>query len=250
MQNHTPATHRESIEGKPAAKCPFARFFGPGPASLADALRERTKEAHTRAERHPVQARLVKGEASRAEYAAWLGQMLHVWIAVDATVGELAVHDPRVAAMVKPWHAHAARVAADLAFLDHGPAYFPATRAAAAFSTWLRAAAADKDAAVVGAWYVLEGSANGGRFIAKAVSRALGIAGPEGLTALDPHGELQRERWAVWKADLDAQPWRRDEQEAIIAAAERTFDAVREVMEDLDLPPAVTVVAGSVSAKR
>jgi heme oxygenase len=225
-----------------AGKCPFSRLFGAAHGSLAEALRERTKDAHARAEKHPVQARLVQGRATRADYAAWLGQMLHIWRGVDAAVAKLAARDPRVAAIVKPYHPHAHRVEADLAFLGHAPPTFPAVPAASGFSMWLSVAAANTDPAIVGAWYVLEGSANGGRFIAKALSRSLDLPGPEGLAALDPNGEAQRERWAAWKADLDAQAWKSHEHEAIVAAAERTFDAVREVMEQLEAGRAVMVV--------
>ncbi|MBV5346574.1 MAG: biliverdin-producing heme oxygenase [Rhodoferax sp.] len=71
-------------------------------ASLADTLKESTKEAHARAERHEVQAKMVKGEITRQEYGAWLGQMLPLWSAVDAQLSALAVRDARVCAMVKP----------------------------------------------------------------------------------------------------------------------------------------------------
>jgi heme oxygenase len=241
---HTPNDPASSAPApsKPAASCPFARLFGSKPASLADMLREKTKDAHTRAEKHPVQARLVKGEAARADYAAWLGQMHHLWCAVDAATAKLAARDARVAAIVKPYHPHAHRVAADLAFLGHAPADFPAVLAASDFSMWLSIAAANTDTAVIGAWYVLEGSANGGRYIAKAVSRSLNLPGPEGLTALDPHGDSQRERWAAWKADLDAQAWNGHERDAVIAAAARTFDAIHDMMEQMPNRPAATVV--------
>lgn len=237
MHNHEAAASGPNIEAKPAAKCPFARLFGSKPASLADALREKTKDAHTRAEKHPMQARLVKGEATREQYAAWLGQMLHVWRGVDAAIAKLAARDPRVAAMVKPYHAHAERIVADLKFLGQCGGCHPAVPAASRFAMWVSVAAANSDPAVVGAWYVLEGSANGGRYIAKALSRTLDLPGPEGLTALDPHGEAQRERWQAWRADLDAQRWNAAERNAVIAAASATFDAVYEVMEEMSAAP-------------
>ncbi len=248
MHNHESPTPGQSLEAKPAAKCPFSRLFGSKPASLADALREKTKDAHARAEKHPMQARLVKGEATREQYAAWLGQMLHMWKALDAVVVKLASRDPRVAAMVKPYHPHAERIAADLKFLGQCGGCHPAVPAASGFAMWLSVAAANSDPAVIGAWYVLEGSANGGRYIAKALSRALDLPGPDGLMALDPHGERQREYWQAWRADLDAQPWKGYERDAIIAAAAATFDAVWSVMEEMtrEAPAAVVVPMRSI----
>jgi heme oxygenase len=221
-----------------ASGCPFSRTPGPERVSLADMLREKTRAAHTRAEQHPRQARLVTGQATRLDYAAWLGQMLRVWRAVDAAISQIAGRDARIAAMVKPYHPHADRVAADLAFLGQTPATFPAVPAAERFVAWLDEVAARGDAAVVGAWYVLEGSSNGGRYIAKALSRALSIPGPAGLTSLDPHAEAQRERWLAWRADLDAQGWSDTERDGIVAAAARTFDAITEIMDDMDRVPA------------
>jgi heme oxygenase len=86
---------------------------------------------------------------------------------------------------------------------------------------------------IVGVWYVLEGSANGGRFIAKALSRGLGIAGPDGLTSFDPHGERQREYWQAWRADLDAHSFTSAERDAIIHAASNTFTAIYNIMQDM-----------------
>lgn len=199
-------------------------------ASLADALKESTKDAHSRAERHPMQGRMVSGSATREQYALWLGQMYPVWRAVDAGLASLAASDPRVAAMVQPYHPHAARLAADLAFLGDRPDRHAPLPATTRFVDMINRAA--RGPALVGVWYVLEGSANGGRYIAKALSRSLQIPGPEGLTSFDPHGEHQREYWQAWRAALDAQPWTPAEHSAIAAAAAATFDAVYELMED------------------
>lgn len=238
LPEHAPRGGADASPSSSTPQCPFARRFGgtrpaaPTP-SLADALKERTREAHARAEKHPVQARMVKGEVTRAQYAAWLGQMLPVWRAVDATLAALAARDARVGAMVKPYHAHADRVAADLTFLGASGAGHAPLAATSRFVAMVNGAASSGGPALVGVWYVLEGSSNGGRFIAKALSKALGINGPEGLTSFDPHGERQRERWQAWRADLDARVFEDHEREAILAAAVATFEAVWEVMEDM-----------------
>lgn len=253
MNPHEHAVRAASDPSKPAPtpRCPFARMFSdaanvPPAPSLADALKERTREAHARAEKHPVQTRMVKGEVTRAEYAAWLGQMLPVWRAVDAGLSALAARDPRVAAMVKPYHAHAERVAADLKFLGQCGGCHPALPATARFVELVNRAASSGGPGLVGIWYVLEGSANGGRFIAKALSRGLNIAGPEGLTSFDPHGERQREYWQAWRAGLDSQSFDEAEREAIIHAAGATFEAITGIMEDMSGPtPSVIVARGN-----
>lgn len=222
-----------------ASRCPFSHGRAPGPGSLADSLKERTREAHTRAERHALQAAFVQGAASREQYAAWLGQMHPVWQAVDGALASVAARDPRVAALVKPYHAHAARVAADLAFLGSSAESHVPTPATARFVEGIERAAASGGPGILGVWYVLEGSANGGRFIAKALARALSIEGPAGLTSFDPHGERQREYWQAWRAGLDAQEFAAEEREDIVGLAAWTFDAMVHLMDDLtSAPPA------------
>ncbi len=218
----------------PGLNAPASAAVVPAAADgpLADALKARTAEAHTRAEKHPIQERMVKGLVTRGEYAAWLHRMLPIWEAVDASVGRLARSDARVAAIHQPYHPHAHRVADDLAFLGERPG--AAMGAAAGVAEHVeRLTGGPTPVAVLGVWYVLEGSANGGRFIAKALSRALNIPGPAGLTSFDPHGEAQRERWQAWRAAVNAQRFTPAEREAIVAAAVWTFEAIYDVMEDM-----------------
>ncbi|MFZ4576024.1 MAG: biliverdin-producing heme oxygenase [Phycisphaerales bacterium] len=222
-----------------AARCPFSLAAGAVLPSLADVLKERTRDAHTRAERHALQADMVRGSVTREQYAGWLGQMLHVWRALDEGLAALAARDPRVAATVRSYHVHAPRVLADLGFLGcraDDTAVLPAT---ARFVELVHRTSAGPS--LVGIWYVLEGSANGGRFIAQALSRGLQIVGPEGLTSFNPHGERQREYWQAWRAALDAQTFDDSERGEIIAAASAAFDAIYDLMDDLRGVDAVRV---------
>lgn len=197
--------------------------------SLADTLKNSTRDAHTRAERHPIQGAFAQSAVTLDLYASWLSQMLHLWTAIDAGVSTAAERDPRVRAMHREYHPHAHRLAEDLKYLQCPTASpLPATRDA--IDRVRRAAA---DVSILGVWYVLEGSANGGRFLAKTVGRALNLSGPHGLTGLDPHGERMREYWLEWRASLDAQEFSDQERAAIVHAAEETFNDVYSIMEDM-----------------
>jgi heme oxygenase len=197
--------------------------------SLADTLKDSTRDAHSRAERHPIQGALARGTVSLPLYTSWLSQMFHLWSAIDAGVESAARRDPRVRSMHRPHHPHAHRIADDLDFL-RSPITppLPATREAMS-----RVEQSSADASIIGVWYVLEGSANGGRFLAKSVARALNIAGARGLSGLDPHGERMRDFWMDWRASLDAQEFSPAERDAIQRAAEQTFNAVYDIMEDI-----------------
>ncbi len=222
--------------GSTGGGCPFHQ--GTAAPSLADVLREATKDAHARAEKHPRQSRMVRGACDRAEYATWLAAMEKVWSALDDGLPTAASREPRLAAMVKPFHARGAAVRADLAHL--GTATPPgAASAGGTIASRVRTLAESGSPALVGLWYVLEGSTNGGRYIARGLAPALGLTGPQGLSSLDPHGEATRERWQAWRADLDSQKWTESERAAMVAEASATFDAIHDLMEKLDgLAPA------------
>jgi heme oxygenase len=80
---------------------------------------------------------------------------------------------------------------------------------------------------------VLEGSTNGGRFIAPAVRRSMPLPPGAGTRYLDPHGDLTRERWASTKVALDAVPLTPAQHDKIVDAAQRTFDAITLLMDEL-----------------
>lgn len=197
--------------------------------SLADELKSATREAHTKAERHPIQGRMISGRMDRSEYVAYLGQNVAVWRALDA--GLATAKDPRVQAIRRAYHEHAPRIAADLAYLAPGQAVEGPLPATQAFIALINRVAGGPG--LLGVWYVLEGSTNGGRFIAKALGPALGLTGLDGLRTLDPHGEAQRERWGAWRTGLDAQAFTAAERQEIIASADATFAAMYDLMEGM-----------------
>lgn len=75
--------------------------------------------------------------------------------------------------------------------------------------------------AVWGSVYVTEGSALGGRLIARAL-RGATWAPPGGLVSFDPYGRDTGRRWAECRGRLDALP--AEAAEVVAAAAAATFD--------------------------
>lgn len=199
--------------------------------SLAALLKDRTADLHTRAERHAVQRALVTGRIGRDGYRAYLGQMLHIHAALDNALRAAAVADGPLAALVREHHFREAQLRADLEFLG-GDAGEPSP-ATAAFAAWIAGEACP--ASLAGVLYVLEGSTNGGRYIAKALRRTLALEAG-GTAYFDPHGEAQTERWSAFKTDLDALGLPEAQRSAALAAAERTFEAIIAVCDDLGAP--------------
>ncbi len=236
---HSHSQHGTSSGGK----CPF----GHGSAKveskvegvetpavpLSEQLKAATKDLHTKAETHPAQVRLVTGLATKADYGAWLAQMWRVHAALDAAVLRLKPGSAHLGALIHDYHFRTERAATDLAFIGY-PQDF-ANAGAGAFIAKLNAAGVADVPWLVGVLYVLEGSTNGGRFIARAIQKGLGTKPGEADRYLSPHGEEQGTRWNAFKRGLDELTLSSDERHDVIRGAGETFAAVTALMEDLEV---------------
>lgn len=79
------------------------------------------------------------------------------------------------------------------------------------------------EAAFLGAVYVMEGSTLGGRFLARQVEAALGLAPGRGNAYFQGHGDETGRLWREITAEIAAVP--EGESERVIRAAKRTFAA-------------------------
>jgi heme oxygenase len=196
--------------------------------SFAAILKDQTSDLHTRAERHEIQRALVTGRIGRDGYRAYLGQMLHIHAALERALRAAAAAGGPLASLVRDYHFREEQIRADLAFLGEGEV--EALPATAAFASWIGDKACP--ASLIGVLYVLEGSTNGGRYIARALRKSLALESG-GTAFLDPHGEAQAERWTRFKTDLDSLGLSEQERAAALAAAQRTFEAIIAVNDDL-----------------
>ncbi|MGY3447854.1 biliverdin-producing heme oxygenase [Bradyrhizobium sp. USDA 4353] len=87
------------------------------PASLLEAMRERTKTLHLTAERTGIVAELLRGRGTRAAYALLLRNLLPVYEAMEAELRRHAA-SPVTGLIVRPELHRSAAIAADLAQLD------------------------------------------------------------------------------------------------------------------------------------
>ncbi len=164
---------------------------------LADLLKQATAEDHAAAENQAFQRSLVRGEVSRPAFAAFQSGMLEL---LSALHSRLPQESGEWSAFRRAAAAHASRLAQDLEGLSDGEAPKPSA-AVAAFVERLGGAEWSAGTAL-GAFYVVEGSMNGNRFI----RRALEAARPEfagNLRYFDPYGSRQRECWQQARSGID-----------------------------------------------
>jgi heme oxygenase len=203
------------------------------PASPSTILKTETASLHAKAEQSPFQRDLAKGRLPRAQYGRYLAQMLRVHEALEARLWPLSGAEEAIGRVVRDDHRRVDAIRADLAFYGVDPAYHPAEPATAAVVADIHRLAAERPLALLGMHYVLEGSANGGRFIAMNVRPAYGLEPGRGDRFLDPYGERQREIWGAFKTDLDACAFTEAQMADLLAGAARMFDGVREIGDAL-----------------
>lgn len=203
-------------------------------------LKAETNDHHRRAEGSPFQRSMVKGTLPIGGYTGWLEQMRLVYRALEAELTVATAGDRYAALLGSRWR-RTPELLADLAHFGRPtePMPVPAT---SAFIAQLERWGREKSAALIGVLYVLEGSTNGSRYIARNLRKAYGLDAA-GLGYLDPYGEAQASEWAQFKVALDIAIAPSD-LPTVTAGAIATFEAVTAIGEELRR---VTPVANTVA---
>ncbi len=190
-------------------------------------LRNETAEQHRLAEQQEFQQQMVRGILPRPEYIRWLVQMLHLHAFLEEQLEDLVASRPALAGLFEEDRRKVPALRRDLAHFG-STAQEPPLAATSALIEEIRLLAATRPLALLGVYYVLEGSTNGSRYIARKVRPAYGLApGQDGAAFLEPYGEDQPARWAAFKVEMDRVPLTSDELREVVAAARMTFDAIR-----------------------
>ena len=202
------------------------------PRGIMATLKAATAEQHRRAERHEFQQMMVRGTLPREVYADWLGQMLHVHRGLEGHLDRLVESHPRVASVFEDDRRKVPFLLHDLAFYqsDGEGEALPATLR---FLTLLDTLAATTPFALLGVLYVLEGSTNGARFIARRIRDAYDLPADGGAAFVDPYGKAQPSRWRAFKAAMEQLGLSEAETRSVTVAAQETFDAVEALGGDL-----------------
>jgi heme oxygenase (biliverdin-IX-beta and delta-forming) len=200
-------------------------------ADVMDCLKEATRDLHQEAEQHPFQQAMIRGTLSRASYTCYLAQMLGVHGALESALrrhsGLRAIQK-----VIRPYHFREHLLLEDLATLG-GDSLEPPLPLAALFVRTMTDSIRAEPVSSMGFLYVLEGSTNGSKYIAKSVQRALGLSGGRGTCYLNPHGDRQTEHWAAFKKDMSDCEWSDRDLEILVGAAKAMFQGIIKVSDEL-----------------
>jgi heme oxygenase len=195
-------------------------------------LREATRSEHDRAESHTFQQALVRGDLSRTAYATWLGQMYLIHHSLESALREAAASHERVRNVVHEYQYQVQYLLEDLTFLGVDPATIESLSATQRFAAFV-AKAKEDPLVLLGLHYVVEGSNNGSRYIARHVARAYDLEPGPGLRYLDPYGDQQREYWTAFKNDMGSESFTDNETGRLIEAAKQMYRTVADLSDDL-----------------
>lgn len=205
-------------------------------APVMDQLKASTTELHAAAEGHAFQRSLVRGSVDRALYARYLGQMLAIHEALEGHLEQMRREHPFVATVVTDDQFHSPRIRQDLASLGVDPASIDVGSAAQVLVMEINACGADPHA-LLGHHYVLEGSMNGNKYIARALMQGMGLRPGAGLSYFDPYAERQRELWQNFKVAMNAADFSQAQIDVAIDAACAMFRGIGRVSEELMSTP-------------
>jgi heme oxygenase len=199
--------------------------------TICERLKNETMDLHMEAERHPLQASMIKGEITREGYAAYLGQVFLVQKALEREVRKAIVREARLAATAREELCIEGLQRQDLAFFGVDPESVRALGATERAIAGVEGTAKDDPIALLGRHYVTEGSKNGSAFIARALRRSLGLPASEGLRSLEAHGADQRAVWGAWKERVAALLISEAEGDRIVGAAKEMFGDIIGISE-------------------
>lgn len=202
--------------------------------TLSAQLKARTQAVHDAAEHHAFHSLVMGPQASLNAYAMMLGQMLHVHGVLEPILRVKAQQDGAFTALVGDQYLHLNALIADLEFLGAGAQVLKPVPATRRFGEMIAQHGMQNPAwGLLGIFYVLEGSTNGGTIIAKRLREAHGWEDDRGTAFINPHGNQVRAAWKEWKTALDAIVIDSTSQEQVIQGACDTFRMMMGVLTDL-----------------
>lgn len=200
---------------------------------IMDRLRAETRDLHDAAEQHELQRNLGKGRLDRDLYIAYLRQLLLIHRALERGLDRQRQNDPEIARVIEDHQFQTPYLEEDLAFFGCPINAIEPVAATASLIRQIEADAEESPRVLLGYHYVLEGSNNGGRFIAKNVRVAYGLDGDAGMRYLDPYGERQRELWMRFKEAMGAVAFGDEECDAMVDRAKTMFGAIAGIGDEL-----------------
>jgi heme oxygenase len=197
-------------------------------------LRDETRSTHERVEALPFFARLQAGDLPLPHYVEFLTGLEIIHDDLEDALG--TSQDPRVVAV---WDDSLRRLPA----LRRDVAFFASARPTRVTRPMLHAIMVGEEIRLrqqrapvwlLGALYVLQGSALGGLLLRSAVRQAFGLSDNRGLAYLAGNQSATRAVWTAFGARMEQAVTREHDQDLVVEAAQETFEGIERVVSALE----------------
>ena len=200
--------------------------------SVMQRLRESTRDLHDAAEHHDFQRAFAQGSLPKDRYVSYLEQMYLVHESLEQQLRKAAETSEAVRSVVDERQYQVPYLVEDLEFFEVDPDSIEPLAGTQRLIDEIEQMAS-QPASLLGLHYVLEGSNNGSRFIARGLMPAYGLAPGPGLRYLDPYGDEQRERWHAFRATMDEVGFSQEDSDRLLEAARHMFQGIVYISDDL-----------------
>jgi len=207
---------------------------------LMQHLKESTAELHAFAESRLLQRRLLQGAIEPMAYRRYLTQLHAIHRALEHALTPWRAHSQQLECVFSGVRQHSINIEQDIASLDawiggsERSAGAPAlTDGCNAMLDFIHAHAEHDLFALLGSFYVLEGSMNGNRYLARALAKHWPAEGQQCLRYLDPYGDVQRATWQSFREAMDALDADAASIDRAVDGAQRTFKAVATISDEV-----------------
>lgn len=203
------------------------------PDSIMLRLRTETRDLHTHAETRQLLQEISRGQVTQETFADYLAQLHIAHRVLEEALEVAAASHESVAALATADRMRVPDLEKDLAHYGVDPESVEAVPAAEEFASFVSSSLAADPVALLGALYVLEGSTNGGRFLARVLRQTWSLESDDGLAYFDPYGKEQPRMWASFREQMEATDLTAGQRDAILAAARATFTAIADVSDQV-----------------
>lgn len=193
------------------------------PPTLMAALKDATASIHGRLHDAPFFVALAAGRLPLESYVGQLRSLLAMYGVIESVVVDC--QDKNVTAVWDPGMARCHWLQQDLRFFQ--PRIVAdlkeAVEVTQGVADYLRLASLRKPIALLGWFYVLEGSALGGLVLQPQIARAFGLVEAQGTRYFQAHGSHTRARWEAFSHRMNALTLTAQARAEIVEAANELF---------------------------
>ena len=200
--------------------------------TIMERLKAETNDLHSHAESRTLQRTIASGEVGRDAFSAYLGQLYLVHKTLEEALEASLGKHPAITAVATADRMRVPDLLKDMEHWQMDHESIEARHATRRFADEIEKARGRDEVALLGALYVLEGSTNGGRFLARALRKSWDL-GDKGLSYFDPYGDEQPHRWAAFKRDMTEASFDPQQEDAMVEMAKKTFLAIAEVSDEV-----------------